>query len=37
MEIRLPIQERWTRIHYRHDEIEVQDSPIPWQIIKSPR
>ena len=36
MEIRLPIQNQWTRIHYRHDGIQVKGSPIPWELFKQP-
>ena len=36
MEIRLPIQNRWTRIHYRHDGTQVEGSPIPWKVSKAP-
>lgn len=36
MEIRLPIKNQWTRIHYRHDGIQVKDSPIPWELFKQP-
>ena len=36
MEIRLPIQSQWTRIHYRHDGIQVKGSPIPWELFKQP-
>ena len=36
MEIRLPIQSQWTRIHYRHDGIQVKGSPIPWELFKRP-
>lgn len=35
MEICLPIQEQWTRIHYRHDKTEIHNSPIPWRVLKS--
>ncbi|MEN8774614.1 MAG: hypothetical protein ABF379_03815 [Akkermansiaceae bacterium] len=35
MEIRLPIQEKWTRIRYRHDGTDVKGSPIPWEILKA--
>ena len=34
MEISFPIQDKWTRVRYRHDETEIQGSPIPWRIIK---
>jgi hypothetical protein len=36
MEIRLPIQNQWTRIHYRHDATQVEGSPIPWEVLKTP-
>lgn len=36
MEIRLPIQNQWTHIHYRHDRIQVKGSPIPWELFKQP-
>ena len=36
MEIRLPIQNQWTRIQYRHDGIQVKGSPIPWELFKQP-
>jgi hypothetical protein len=34
MEISFPIQDKWTRVRYHHDETEIQGSPIPWRIIK---
>ena len=36
MEIRLPIKNQWTRIHYRHDGIQVKGNPIPWELFKQP-
>ena len=36
MKIRLPIQNQWTHIHYRHDRIQVKGSPIPWELFKQP-
>ncbi|MDB4653132.1 hypothetical protein OAE39_02525 [Akkermansiaceae bacterium] len=32
MEIRLPIKGQWTHIHYRHDRVQVEGSPIPWGL-----
>jgi predicted HNH restriction endonuclease len=34
MEICFPIQDKWTRVHYRHDETKIEGSPIPWRIVK---
>jgi hypothetical protein len=34
MEIRFPIKGQWTRIHYRHDSVQVKGCPIPWEISK---
>lgn len=34
MEISFPIQDKWTRVHYRHDETKIEGSPIPWRIVK---
>jgi hypothetical protein len=36
MEIRLPIQGKWTRIRYGNDSVQVEGSPIPWVVPTNP-